>query len=547
MNALMKGSLSFLVALAVACGPSAPERPVPLAPETPVAVSGGSVTGALVESDPTIISYKGIPFAAPPVADLRWKAPAPVVSWAGTKAASEFGSACMGGGSRGDTTDEDCLYLNVWTQREKTEAQPVMVWIHGGGFTGGSGSGGSYYGTHLAERGVVVVTLNYRLNVFGFMAHPALAAESGYGGSGNYGLMDITAALQWVHDNIAAFGGDPTRVTIFGESAGGGAVMSMMLVPQARDLFQRAIGESNWVYGWDRGESEAMRRMPSAEAAGLEVAKNLGGERGAATLAEMRAASADEILGAYRAVAYSPFTREGFGWGPSVDGHVIPDDPVAMYESGRQTDVPLIVGMNGNEGILFTRNLGVDTRAKFEALVRSTYPTLAQQALDLYQVTDDSKAQAGMAHLAHDLYFAGPVLLHAKSQANVSSAAWLYHFTRVPPTAWGSTMGSHHTAEIRYVFGNLTGPGSYAPPLAADGQEPSDVDKSISNTMMSYWVQFATTGDPNVEGQPEWPEYGPSTDTYMEIGEHVHTGTGLHADGFELFQAVEAWKRDGGM
>jgi len=537
-------SLSLLILLAVACGPSAPEPPAPLAPETPVAVTGGSVTGALVDGSSGIIAYKGIPYAAPPVGDLRWKAPAPVVSWAGTHAATDFGPACMGGGHRGDTNDEDCLYLNVWTQTVKPEPQAVMVWIHGGGFTGGSGSGASYYGTHLAERGVVVVTINYRLNVFGFMAHPELAAESGYGGSGNYGLMDITSALQWVHDNIGAFGGDPGRVTIFGESAGGGAVMSTMLVPQSRGLFQGAIGESNWVYGWDRGESEPIRRQASAEAAGLEVAKNLGGEDGPTTLAEMRDASAEEVLGAYRAVAYSPFTREGFGWGPSVDGHVIPDDPVAMYESGRQSDVPLIVGMNGNEGILFTRALGIDTKAKFESLVRSAYPAdIADQALALYEVTDDSKAGAGMAHLAHDLYFAGPVLLHAKSQANVSSPAWLYHFTRVPPSTWGASMGSHHTAEIRYVFGNLTGPGSYAPPMAAEGEEPSDVDKRLSDTMMSYWVQFAKTGDPNVDGQPAWPEYDPATDTYLELGEQVKTGTGLHARGYELFEAVEAWKR----
>jgi len=544
MSVPSKRSLSFLILFVVACGPSAPEPPAPLAPDTPVAVTGGSVTGALVDGSPAIIAYKGIPFAAPPVGDLRWKAPAPVVSWAGTRAATDFGPACMGGGHRGDTNAEDCLYLNVWTQTAKPEPQAVMVWIHGGGFTGGSGSGASYYGTHLAERGVVVVTINYRLNVFGFMAHPELAAESGYGGSGNYGLMDITAALRWVHDNIVAFGGDPERVTIFGESAGGGAVMSTMLVPQSRGLFQRAIGESNWVYGWDRGESEAARKQASAEAAGLEVARNLGGENGPATLAAMRDASAEDVLGAYRAVAYSPFTREGFGWGPSVDGHVIPDDPVAMYESGRQTDVPLIVGMNGNEGILFTRGLGIDTKAKFDALVHASYPMIEQEALSHYQVTDDSKAGAGMAHLAHDLFFAGPVLLHAKSQANVSSPAWLYHFTRVPPSAWGASMGSHHTAEIRYVFGNLTGPGSYAPPMAAEGEEPSDVDKRLSDTIMSYWVQFAKTGNPNVEGQPQWPEYDPATDTYLQLDEEVKTGTGLHAQGYELFEAVEAWKRD---
>jgi para-nitrobenzyl esterase len=544
----VKRSLAFLSLLLVAaCGPSAPAQappPAPLSPDTAIAVTGGSVTGAAVDASPDVIAYKGIPYAAPPVGALRWKPPAPVAAWNGARAATEYGHACMGGGSRGDTTDEDCLYLNIWAEREKTEPQPVMVWIHGGGFTSGSGSGASYVGTHLAERGVVVVTINYRLNVFGFMAHPELTAESGYGGSGNYGLLDIAAALQWVHDNIAAFGGDPGRVTIFGESAGGGAVMSTMLVPQARGLFQRAIGESNWVYGWDRGLSEPARRMPSAEASGLEVAKHLGGKGGPSTLAQMRAASAADVLAAYRAVEYSPFTREGFNWGPNVDGHVIPDDPVAMYKSGRQADVPLIVGMNGNEGILFTRNLGIDTRAKFEALVHKAYPTLAQKVLDLYQVTDDSKAPAGMAHLAHDLYFAGPVLLHARSQANVLSPGWLYHFPHVPPTEWGRTMGSTHTAEIRYVFGNLTGPGTYAPPLAEEGQAPPEADARLSNAMMSYWVQFAKTGNPNVEGQPDWPEYDPASDTYLQFDDEIKTGTGLHKPGYELFDAVEAWKRE---
>jgi para-nitrobenzyl esterase len=215
-----------------------------------------------------------------------------------------------------------------------------------------------------------------------------------------------------------------------------------------------------------------------------------------------------------------------------------------MYRSGRQTDVPLITGMNGNEGILFTRGLGVDTRAKFETLVRSAYPAQAEELLALYDLQTDEEAPAAMAHLGHDMYFAGPVLLQARSQANVSSPVWLYHFTRVPPTAWGATMGSHHTAEIRYVFGNLTGQGSYAPPVAGEGETPAAVDRQISDAVMSYWVQFAKTGNPNVEGQPAWPEYDPASDTYLEIGEDIETGTGLHrAGGVELFDALQEWKR----
>jgi len=285
--------------------------------------------------------------------------------------------------------------------------------------------------------------------------------------------------------------------------------------------------------------------MPSAEATGLRVAEILGGEDGPATLAEMRAASAADVLAAYGRVEYSPFTREGYQWAPNVDGHVIPDDPIAMYRSGRQHDVPLIVGMNGNEGSLFSRNLGIDDVGKFQAMVRNAIPEQASQALEHFAVATDEDVVAAMDHWVHDLYFAGPVRLHALTHAEVSSPAWLYHFTRVPPTSRAAVLGSHHTSEIRYVFGNLTGPGTYTQPLAAEGEEPSDVDKRISDTMMSYWVQFAKTGNPNVEGQPVWPEYEPATDTYLEIGEEMRTGTGLHQPGFELFNAVEAWKRAG--
>ncbi len=538
-------SLMFFVALtAAACSrpAPAPAPPAALAPDTPVAVSGGSVTGVLAD-DPAIIAFEGIPYAAPPVGELRWKAPAPVVSWDGVKAAADYGASCMGAGGRGITSSEDCLYLNLWTARDKVGPEPVMVWIHGGGFTSGTGSGPSYVGTHLAERGVVAITINYRLNVFGFMAHPALSAESGYDGSGNYGLMDIVAALQWVHDNVAAFGGDPGNVTIFGESAGAGAVMSTMLVPQSAGLFEHAISESDWVYGWDRDLKQAVRGLPSAESEGVKVAELLGASDPATALAGMRAADADAVFAAYRKVENSPFTRQGDPWGPNVDGHVIPDDPVAMYQSGRQHDVPLIVGMNGNEGALFSRNLGIDSVAKFDALVRKAIPAQADQALAHFAVKTDADVVAGMDHWIHDMYFAGPVLLHARSQANVASPGWLYHFTRVPPTTRGAALGSHHTAEIRYVFGNLTGPGTYTEPLAPEGQEPAAVDKTLSNAMMSYWVQFAKTGNPNVAGEPEWPEYKPDSDTYLELGEQIKTGTGLHSAGFALFKAVEDGKR----
>ena len=230
-------SSSWIVALALAAAcaapePEAPSRIAALSPDVPVAVTGGQIQGAVSDDTPDVIAFKGIPFAAPPVGDLRWRPPEPVVAWNGVRDASMPGSICMQGGNEGQS--EDCLFLNVWAERESMEPRPVMVWIHGGGFVSGAGSEAVAEGTRLASRGVVVVTLNYRLGAFGFMAHPALSAESAHDASGNYGLLDMAAALEWVRDNAAAFGGDPERVTIFGESAGAGAVVSVMLMPQSR-------------------------------------------------------------------------------------------------------------------------------------------------------------------------------------------------------------------------------------------------------------------------------------------------------------------------
>ena len=322
-----------------------------LSADTPVAVTGGRINGAVSGSNPDIITFKGIPFAAPPVGDLRWKPPAPVGGWNGVHDASDYGATCVQNG-RSQNQNEDCLFLNVWAPTEASEPLPVMVWIHGGGYTGGAGSGGIYDGTHLASQGIVLVTINYRLNIFGFLAHPALSDESPHGASGNYGLLDAVAALEWVRDNIEIFGGDPDRVTIFGESAGAGMVMSLMVVPQSKGLFHRAISESDWIYGWDRPLDKPARGWDPAEAQGTRIAEVLGATgRGAEALALMRAVSAPDVLAASATGGSSVFTREGNAWAPNVDGWVIPADPLGMYRNGRQHDVPLIAGMNGKRGI----------------------------------------------------------------------------------------------------------------------------------------------------------------------------------------------------
>ena len=556
MNRLMLAGVLIAATLVWSCaGGDAPPMematptPVHLSGGSPVGVTGGQVAGAASASNADIIAFKGIPLAAPPVSDLRWRPPAAVVAWDGVRDAIEPGNVCVQGG-RGENQSEDCLFLNVFAPAESTEPLPVMVWIHGGGYTSGSGSGGIYDGTPLASQGVVLVSINYRLNVFGFLAHPALSSESPHGASGNYGLLDAVAALEWVHDNIATFGGDPDRVTIFGESAGAGMVMSLMVVPQSKGLFHRAISESDWIYDWDRPLDTAARGWEPAETQGLRIGGALGAEdTGAEALAIMRAASAEKVTEASGTGGSSVFTREGNAWAPNVDGWVIPDDPLAMYRTGRQHEVALIAGMNGNEGSMFSGGLRVDSVSDFETHVRKVYPAHADDALAHFGVTTDDDAAAGADHLLHDFYFAGPVREHVANHARMGAPAWLYHFTHVPPTAGGERMGSHHASELPYVFGNLgpRGNGGSGTEQALSGLFAGDydgVDHQLSDAMVGYWVQFAATGDPNNEGLPAWPQYDPATDRYLELGEHITAGEGVHRDGAEIWSAFQTHLRE---
>ena len=513
-----------------------------LDPETPVVVTGGAISGAAAARNADLIAFKGIPYAAPPVGDLRWRPPAPVRGWQGVREASASGPICIQSGGQDVPQDEDCLLLNVWAPRETGAPRPVLFWIHGGGYTGGSGSTAIYDGTQLAADGAVVVTINYRLNVFGFLAHPALSAESPHGASGNYGLLDMVAALEWVRDNIAAFGGDPGRVTIFGESAGGGAVMSVMLVPQAGGLFHGAIAQSNWINGWERS-------LETAAAQGVRVAAALGiAEDAEDPSAAMRAASAADVLAASNADAGSPFMRTGNVWAPNVDGWVIPDDPLAMYRAGRQHAVPLVTGLNGNEGSLMTRGMDIPDAEAFEAYVRSVYPALADEMLAHYDASSPAAAQAAVDKVVHDLFFAGPVRAHAEAQAAAGAPTWLYHFTHVPPTAWGAALGSHHAAELVYVFGTLTrrDEGGERPLGLTPVGDYTDTDTALSATMRAYWVQFAATGDPNREGLPPWPAFDPETDRHLELSSAIAPGTGVDTAGAALWEALQAARRRGG-
>ena len=549
-TSLVRAAALAAVVLAFAAGGtvSAGAQTV-LDPDVPVLVTGGAVRGAVSAHDAAVVAFRGIPYAAPPVGELRWRPPQPAAGWDGVRDASESGPICIQNGGRNVAQDEDCLFLNVWAPRETSEPRPVLFWIHGGGYTGGSGSTALYDGTRLAADGAVVVTINYRLNVFGFLSHPALSAESPHGASGNYGLLDVVAALEWVRDNAAAFGGDPGRVTIFGESAGGGAVMSVMLIPAAEGLFHGAIAQSNWINGWDRPLAAPARGWEAAEEQGLRVAAALGiAEDADDPLTAMRAASAADVLAASNADAGSPFLRTGNVWAPNVDGRVIPDDPLALYRAGRQHAVPLVTGLNGNEGSLMTRGMEIADAAAFEDHVRSVYPARAGELLAHYDASSPAAAQAAIDKLIHDLYFAGPVRAHAESQAAAGAPTWLYHFTHVPPTPWGAELGSHHAAELVYVFGTLTRreEGGERPLGLTPVGDYTDTDTALSAAMRAYWVQFAATGDPNRKDLPAWPAFDPRTDRHLELGPAIAPGTAVDTEGAALWRALEANRRGGG-
>ena len=539
-------ALTAAAALAAACGghsgtgagsgaeADAGAAPAALSPDTPVSVTGGLVRGAPSETHPGILAFKGIPFAAAPVGDLRWRPPAPVEAWDGVREAAPR-SICLQQGARQAPQSEDCLYLNVWAPAAAAEPLPVMVWIHGGGYRLGSGTGPGNDGAPLASNGVVLVSINYRLNVFGFLAHPALSAESAHGASGNYGLMDMVAALEWVRDNAAAFGGDPGRVTIFGESAGGGAVMALMIAPHAQGLFQRAIAQSTYVHGWDRPLDSPARGWEPAEALGEQLAAALGAPgAGADSLAAMRAAGAADVLEASGAGAL--FIWSGTLWAPNVDGWIIPDDPLAMYEEGRQHDVPLIAGITANEGSLFRSRFDIADAGGLEAYIQSDFAGIAPEALELYAAHGDGGAGAGLDHLVHDLFFAGPARLQLRANAAAAAPVWFYQFAQVPPTPGGERFGAHHASEVAYVFGTLD---------ASPDTPWTAADRTVSDTIMGYWTRFAAAGDPNRDGLPAWPAYTLDGDAHLTLAASIEPGAGLHREGAALYDRFEAHRRGG--
>lgn len=485
-----------------------------------VMISAGRLSG--IDLADGIHTFKGIPYAAAPVGDLRWRRPAPAPSWSSTREATEFGAACPQGmgfarmmGVNALERSEDCLFLNVWTPAETdAEKLPVMVWIHGGGLSVGWGHQSLYDGTELAKRGVVLVSINYRLGPLGFLAHPGLSGEDA-GRSGNYGFLDQLAALEWVKENIGAFGGDRDRVTIFGESAGGTSVYALLASPLTKGLAHRAIAQSPWITESNVAAlTTAGRFAPSAETLGRQWASEVAPD---ANIAAIRAMAVDDIIGDDKPTLPMYAT---------VDGHFLKQAPEAVFAAGKQLDIPVIVGTNRDEGTMFT-GFGFSTAEQFEGALGRTWGQDAGVVAELYPLSDGVPMAAN--RYITDTWFLRASRVALEGARIVKSPAWQYHFTRVNPA--NPAMGASHGAEIGYAFN--TGRGL----AGADQGDGDAADQQLSAAMIGYWAQFATSGDPNTDGLPNWPEYDANR-TYLELGDTISPGKSLGADRLDLLDKL---------
>lgn len=511
--------LSFGATLLFGCGSNTVKT---TSLETPI-LDSGPINGTL---DDGIWTYKGVPYAAPPVGDLRWQEPQPVKPWKDVRQCTDYGPSCpqppsdFGGLNVVEATSEDCLYLNVWTPADSPgDHLPVMVWIHGGAFSTGSGSFPLYDGHNLAQKGVVVVTINYRLGPLGFLAHPALSGESPHGVSGNYGLLDQVAALEWVRENIAAFGGDPKTVTVFGESAGGMSICDLMVSPLADGLFSRAIIESgpfmDMALRLGTGDT-----LAEAETSGQDIANRLGCSQASDVLACLRSKTPDELI-----QAGTPINRilNPIALGPNIDGYVLPDQPSALFAAGKQKAVPLINGTNASEGSIFAPDIGPEMYRMALNLVFGSY---ADQVFALYPATTPAEVKPALTRLITEMAFAASSRFACTEMAKVDAPAYMYEFTRVPNDPRVQGLGAFHGIEIVYAFGNFDEIQQLASP------EPQDL--SLSEDMMNYWVGFAKTGDPNGQGRPAWPTFDDSSHMYLELGDAVIPRSNLDDQAYQL-------------
>ena len=517
---------------AAACGGSS--EPGADGPGLIVETASGRVEGAAVDDGRgaagDVLVFRGIPYAAPPVGDLRWRPPQPPSAWEGVRAAHESGAPCWQPitpdtsiYSRGEIDrSEDCLYLDLWTVGGAVAAgpRPVMVWFHGGSHETGHGSSLTFDGAALARKGAVLVSINYRLGSFGFLAHAGLSAESEHGSSGNYGLLDKIAALEWVQANAAAFGGDPERVLIFGQSAGSMSVCSLVASPLAAGLFHRAIGQS-------AGCFTPLPTLGQAEERGELLAAELGVGEGSVEdeVAELRTAPAADVLAAAE--------RSGWSAGSKtvVDGWYLPDQPSAIYARGEHNRVPMIVGFMGDESsALFAPGPPLE-REELEQQLKENYGEAAEDLLAAYAAEAEQAPGAVPTLITSDTIFGWGSRTWVRHASAAGGDAYLYFFGHAPPVfrlylpdrpdlggeGGARRLGAYHSGDLAYVFGNTD----------LVGIHWEDWDHEIADLLSSYWTNFAKTGDPNGEGLPEWPRYETDGDLALVVRDEVRVEAGL--------------------
>ncbi len=486
----------------------------------PVKVNEGRLQG-MFENGLTV--YKGIPFAAPPVGEFRWQAPQPPAKWDGILQAVKYAPAPMQGGNPPSGKSEDCLYLNVWTPaKSPNDKLPVLVWIYGGGFSFGTNADGVSSGEKLAQKGVVVVSIAYRVGALAFLAHPELTAENPNRVSGNYGILDQIASLQWIKENIHAFGGDPGKVTIFGESAGGISVSMLCASPLAKGLFHGAISQSGGSFGPTRPTTypgENMKTLKQAEADGIEFLK----KAGVASITELRKVDAEKLPG-------------GFGMGnawPIVDGFVIPDDQYRLYEAGKYNDVPVLIGYNSDEGASFSRE---KTPEEYIAGVKSRYGKFADDLIKAYPVGTTTVPKTAR-DLSRDAAFGWQTWIWARLQSQTGkSKVFYYYFDQHPDYPEGSPQfgfGSPHGQDVAYVFQHLD----------TSNPQTTKADLIISDAMATYWTNFAKYGHPNGQGMPEWPAFSDLNPQVMYFSKTPHVGPVPSAESLKILDAYFKWRR----
>jgi para-nitrobenzyl esterase len=484
----------------------------------PVKVEDGLLQGTYEDG---LTVYKGIPFAAPPVGDLRWRPPQPPAKWEGELKADKFAPGPIQSWGSPSDFSEDCLYLNVWTPAKSLgDNIPVFVWIYGGGFNGGATSIPTYSGENLANKGVVLVSIAYRVGQLGFMAHPELSAESPHHVSGNYGLLDMIAALKWIKKNIAVFGGDPNKVTIFGESAGGIAVSMLCASPLAKGLFEGAISESGGSFGPPRHTTypgENLKLLTEAEQSGLEYTKSAG----VTSIEELRKIPADKLP-----------AIKGLAW-PIIDGYVIPDDQYKLYEAGKFNDTPILVGYNSDEGASFMR---ISEPEAYIKSVKERYGKFSDDLLKAYPVGENNVPKTAR-DLMRDAAFGWHTWSWARLQSQIGkSKVYYYYFDQHPDYPVDSPKagyGSPHGQDVAYVFEHLN---------------PSDSnltksDFEISEAMATYWTNFAKYGDPNGNGLPEWQAFSDKNPKVMYFSQTPYMGPVPSAKSLEVLDAYFKWRR----